>query len=224
VTARVIAVTALVCGASFAASPAPAQSVSQPGRFEIAIGSRWTGGQTFGGGDANETTSSGTAFRIFTASTTLAGAPSIDTRVGMRITRRLELQAAGSYGSPQLRVNVSNDVENAVVVTPSERVQQFTVRGGVLWYLSQLTRPRFAPFVAAEAGYLREVHEAHTLIEGGRLVEIGGGLKYLVGSFGRFKAIGARVDARAVLRSKGVAFDDSLHTAPSVDVSVYLRF
>jgi hypothetical protein len=224
VTVREIVVAVLVCVAALRADPARGQSVSRAGRFEIAIGPRWTGGQTLGSGDANETTSGGMGFRIFTASTTLAGAPSVDARLGMRITRQLEAQASGSYGSPQLRVNVSNDVENAAAVVPAARVQQFTVRGGVLWYLSRLARPRLAPFAAADAGYLREVHEGHTLVETGRLIEIGGGVKCLVGSYGRFKAIGARFDARAVLRSKGVAFDDSLHAAPSLDVSVYLRF
>ena len=45
-------------------------------------------------------------------------------------------------------------------VTSTERLQQFTVRGGAVWSLLRLDRWGIAPFVTAEAGYLRELHEA----------------------------------------------------------------
>jgi hypothetical protein len=217
---------AAACLLALRAEPARAQSAVQPGRIEIAVGARRTGGLSIAAGDATETTPSGTAFRLFTASTTLASATSFEARVGVRITRRLEAQLSGGYGTPQLRISVSNDIENGAAVTSTERLQQFTVRGGAVWSLSPLGRWGFAPFVTAEAGYLRELHEANTLVQSGRVFEIGGGAKYPFTSNGRrrFKQIGARLDARAVLRANGAAFDHSLHVAPAVGASLYLRF
>lgn len=223
---RECVVAAASCLLVCCADPVRAQSAGQPGRTEIAIGPRWTGGLSLAAGDATETTSSGAAFRVFTSSTTLASATSLEARLGVRISRRLDAQVSGSYGTPELRVSVSNDVENGAAVTSTERVQQFTMRGGAVWSLLPLGRWGFAPFVTAEAGYLRELHDAHTLVQSGRVFEIGGGAKYPFASNRRrrFKEIGARIDARAVLRSKGAVFDDRLHAAPAVGASLYLRF
>jgi hypothetical protein len=221
---RIVAAAAIVLG--FSIDCARAQSADRPGRFEIAAGPRWTGGVSLPAGEAHETTSSGTAFRLFTASTTLASATSFDARFGVRITRRLEAQVSGSYGEPTLRISVSDDVENAAPITSTERMQQFTVRGGASWTLPRFGRPGLAPFLAAGAGYLRELHAARALVQTGRVFEIGGGATYPFRSnnSGRFKELGARVDARAVLRSKGALFDDALHTTPALGVVLYVRF
>jgi len=202
---------------------ARAQTAARPGRFEFAAGPRWTGGLSLAAGDASETTSTGTAFRLFTTSTTLAGATSLDARFGVRIARRLEAQVSGSFGEPTLRISVSSDVEGAAPITATERIQQFAVRGGVSWSLPGPRRFRFAPFLAAEAGYLRELHEAHTLVQAGRVFEFGGGASYPFTSQGS-KEVGARLDARAVLRSRGVVLDDDLHVAPALGAGLYLRF
>jgi hypothetical protein len=226
VTRGRVAIAAAAWLLAFKAEPARAQSAVQPGRIEVAVGARRSGGLSIAAGDANETTSSGTTFRLFTASTTLASATSFEARVGVRITRRLEAQLSGGYGTPQLRISVSNDIENGAAVTSTERLQQFTVRGGAVWSLSPLGRWGFAPFVAADAGYLRELHEANTLVQSGRMFEIGGGATYPLTSnrSRRLKQIGVRFDARAVLRANGAAFDDSLHVAPALGASLYFRF
>lgn len=219
--ARAIVATVIVLTAG--SHSARAQSADRPGRFEFAAGPRWTGGLSLAAGDANETTSTGTAFRLFTSSTTLASATSLDARFGVRIARRLDAQVSGSYGKPALRISASNDVEGAAPITATERIQQFTVRGAVSWSLPGPRRFGFAPFLAAEAGYLRELHEANTLVQEGRVFEFGGGASYPFTSQGS-KEIGARLDARAVLRSKGVALDDDLHVAPALGAGLYLRF
>ena len=201
---------------------ARAQSAG-PGRFEFAAGPRWTGGLSLAAGDASETTSSGSAFRLFTTSTTLASATSFDARFGVRIAPRLQAQVSGDYGTPTLRINAGNDVEGAASITATERIQQFVVRGGVSWLLPRPRRFGFAPFLTAEAGYLRELHDAQTLVQTGRVIEIGGGATYPFKSNGS-KEVGARIDARAVLRSKGAVLDDDVHVTPALSAGVYLRF
>jgi hypothetical protein len=202
---------------------ARAQSAARPGRFELAAGPRWTGGVSLAAGDASETTSGGTPFRLFTTSTTLANATSFDARFGVRIARRLHAQVSGGYGTPTLRISAANDVEGAASIIATERIQQFAIRGGVSWALPTAPRFGFAPFLAAEAGYLRELHDAQTLVQTGRVFEIGGGATYPFRSTGR-REVGARIDARAVLRSKGVVLDDDLHVIPALSAGLYLRF
>jgi len=41
---------------------------------------------------------------------------------------------------------------------------------------------------------------------------------------GLVNAMGLRVDARAVVRTKGVAFDDGGHASPAVGASAFVRF
>jgi len=207
----------------FAAEIAHAQPAAA-GRMQISVGPRWTGGSSLSRGDANETTSSGSEFRLFTASTTLARATSVDARFGYAVSHRLRALVSGSYGKPALRISVSNDAENAAPITATERIQQFVVRGGAAWAV--LEASRFAPFVAAEIGYLRELHSEQTLVQTGRVVEFGGGATYPLVSrrSGRFKYVGARVDARAVMRSKGAALDGGVRVAPAVGVGLSVGF
>jgi hypothetical protein len=91
-----------------------------------------------------------------------------------------------------------------------------------LWYLSE--GGRLAPFVEAGAGYLRLLHDERTLVETGRTYEAGGGIKYAFrAATAGVKAIGLRIDARAVARTKAGIFDDP-RISPAGGASIYLRF
>ncbi len=41
---------------------------------------------------------------------------------------------------------------------------------------------------------------------------------------GFFNAFGVRADVRALVRTKGVAFDDGGHASPAAGVSAFVRF
>jgi hypothetical protein len=96
---------------------------------------------------------------------------------------------------------------------------------GAVWYLPFRTS-RLSPFVRGGAGYLRQVHEERTLVETGQYYDVGGGVKWLAvaRTSGLVNAVGARVDVRAMVRRKGIAFDDGGHTSPAVGVSAFVRF
>jgi len=210
------------------ASAAFAQSADPPRpRFELGIGALWIGRQPLGTKAATETTGAGGSTALFNTSSDLASAAGIDGRIGVRVTRSVVAEAEASYLKPQLRITISGDVEGAAAVTATETVQQVTIGGGVLWYLTNRawTR-RFAPFVMAGGGYLRQLHDQATLVETGRFYQFGGGATYLLASSRHFhtKGIGARVDVRALIRSKGVAFDGGAKTSPAVGVSAFVRF
>jgi hypothetical protein len=211
-----------------ACSSALAQSAAPPAwRVDGGVGVLWIGRQALGDTAATETTASGGKAALFTSSSELAAAAGMDGRVGVRLTRSLVAEAEVSYLKPQLRIAISGDSEGAAPVTATETVQQFTLGGGVRWYLpGRVWSPRFAPFATAGGGYLRQLHEQATLVDTGRYYQVGGGVSALIARGGRFhtKGFGARFDARAVIRSKGVAFDGGSKTSPAAGVAIFVRF
>jgi hypothetical protein len=222
VTRAHIAAIAVLLALTADASPLLAQDSASGGALEISVGGVWMGRAKLAGGDANETTSTGNPFRLFTTSSMVSSIAGVEGRVGVRISRRLELQGSGSYVAPDLRVDVSGDVENAPAITAAERIQQYTFGGGVLLYLS--TGGKLASFFEVDAAYLRLLHEDRTLVDTGRAYGAGLGFKYAfhTGSSG-VKAAGVRLDARAVARSKATIFD-KMRISPAAGVSLYVRF
>lgn len=215
---------ATVAGLVAAAAPVRAQA-AEFGRLELGVGGIWLGGFTLGSANATETSATLQSVPIFTAASSVGGAPAAEARVGWRFTRALSVEANASLARPELRVALSNDVENAPSVTVAERVQQFAVGAALAWHLP-VGSPRVAPFVSAGGGYLRELHENATLLQTGRYYRVGGGVDLLLAAraAGRPRALGVRVDARAIVRVNGVAFDDAAHVAPAGGASFFIRF
>jgi hypothetical protein len=221
---------ALVIVSTLDVPAARAQSLAalQPGRFEVALGSQWIGHQGLGSNNANETTSAGGSQKLFSTSSDLVGAAGLEGRIGVRLRRSLEAEVEASYAKPPLRITISSDFESAAPVTASETIQQFTFGAGVVWYLPSRARrtTRLAPFLTAGGGYLRQLHESATLLETGHFYQFGGGMKYLLASrpTRQLKGVGVRVDVRALVRSKGIAFDAGHYTSPVIGASLFVRF
>jgi hypothetical protein len=221
--------TVAIALAALAAAAAPA--LAQPAdpaasRFEVGIGALWIGRAPLGDKAATETTATGAAATLFTTSSELANAGGITARAGVRITRALRLEGNASYSRPELRIALGADTEGAAPTTAVESVEQYLIGGDVLWFLPSQRRPRIQPFVLGGLGYLRQLHEAATLVETGHYYDVGGGVSFLLAT-GRHlhtNGAGVRVDARAVVRSRGVAFDGGSRTSPAVGVSAFVRF
>ena len=207
---------------------ASAQAADPPGRLELAIGAVWSGRVPLGARDANETTGSGGTFRLFSSSTELGSVSGLEGHIGLRVVSRLEAEASGSYGKPDMRTRVDSDFETSnAPLTITDKVQQFTIGGAALWYprVPRLSG-RARAFVRAGAGYLRQLENDGALIVTGRTYDVGGGMKLALTSrqAGWLKGIGARLDARAIVQQKGVIFDNRTHVSPAVGASVYVRF
>jgi hypothetical protein len=204
------------------AGTARAQS-SGPGTIEIAAGPVVTSRVTLSSADATETTPTGGSFTLFTTSTTLARSTGVDVHLGVRLTPHLEAIGGLTYGTPRLRIAASGDAENAASVTASERLQQAVITGGLLVYLRSFTaESRIVPFVSAEAGYDRVLHEERTFLQQSRAYIVGGGVKYVIHRGGGIKRIGVRADARAVAQSRGLF--DQTRVSPSAGASLFMRF
>jgi hypothetical protein len=207
---------------------ARAASAQQPvdvGRLELSAGVVWGGGLDLGSAAATETSPAGQPVPIFATSTTLGALAAFEGRIGWRFSRSFTAEADATVGQHDLRIALSNDVEGAPAATVSERVDQFTIGGALLWH-APLGSPRLRPFAAAGGGYLRALHENATLAQTGHYYQFGGGVDVLLASRGtaRLKAVGVRVDARALVRINGVAFDAAARTAPAAAASLFVRF
>ena len=221
--AIVLSILSVGYGRAVAAQPLPAG----PGRVEVSLGALWIGQLALGSNDANETTPTGGNLKIFTTSTDLGSAAGLEARVAVRLLQSLEAEVEGSYSTPRLKVTIGSDIENAPGVTATESVQQFTIGAGVVWYVPfHLASSRLAPFVSGGGGHLRQVHEERTSVETGQYYHVGGGVTWLLFARprGLINAVGLRVDARAVVRLKGVAFDEGGHASPAVGASAFVRF
>jgi len=210
--------------------PAFAQSSSAGvGRFEISAGIIRVGQASFGGRDAEETAGTGTGrFRLFSSSTELTAVSGFGARFGATLIRSLDAEIAGTYGTSDLRTRIEADSETSnapiVVMVP---VQQFTIGGAAVWYPGVPragSRTRF--FVKGGAGLERHLEDRGRRVVEGRMVEVGGGVKYMFASRsrGRWRGLGARLDALALVHAGAVAVDDRAHVSPAVGASVYLKF
>lgn len=210
------------------ASLASAQTTlpAEPGRLDLTIGLAWIGRVDVGSRDANETTGTGEAFHLFSSSTTLASAAGLEGHLGFRVVPRLEVEASASYAKPRLETQVNGDFETSnAPLTVSDTIQQFTIGGAALWYV-RLPRLGTRVFLRGGAGYLRELENGGTLVVTGRTYDAGAGMKFALASrrTGWWKGIGVRVDARAVVRQKGVTLDGRAHTSPAVGAALFVRF
>jgi len=209
----------------------PAAAAAQPsdplpGRLELALGGRWTGGLAFGEAEALETRASGGSFALFATDTELAASTAAEARLGVRLFRTVQIEASAAYASSDLRTRVSSDVEGIPDVTASESLMQFAFEGALLAHLDRwrLGR-RTVPFVSAGGGFVRQLHEGRTLVDVAGTYHVGAGVRYPLATRGaaRVKAIGVRAEVRAVVRIGGAAFDNRARVAPALGASLFLR-
>jgi hypothetical protein len=200
----------------------------------VGLGGRWFGRTSLGEADANATTADGGTFRLFSTQSELAPMFALEGRLGVRVSQTLQVEASVSYGTSDLRTDVTLDVEGAADTTVSESVRQIALEGSIVAELSRWRMgDRTTPFVSGGAGYLRQLHERGTLAETGVIYHGGGGINILLrrprppapGTRGPLaKSIGVRADVGAVLRTGGVALTDGIHVSPAAGSSLFFRF
>jgi hypothetical protein len=190
------------------ASPARAQSAGTlPGRIEVAVGLGLVGGAALGGDDANLRAADGSDFRLFGAESRFGGAPALEARAGLALTRRYAMEVRFALSHPELMTSISADVEGAPDIELTERIDQYVVDAAILVRLDRVRIGPVVPFASAGAGYLRQLHEGLTLVEEGTVYHVGGGVKHRFVSRARglLKAVGLRGDVRVYLLAGGIA-------------------
>lgn len=210
-----------------AAAPAGAQSDPPLRRLQLAAGIGVLGGATLGTADATlRSSTSSDPYRVFTTSTRLAGAPVLDLRAAIDLSRRFAVEAHALFGHPELRTEATGDVENAPAIVAVERLDHYLIDGGIVVKLDELRVKDWQPFAAAGAGYLRQLHEGLTLTEEGRVFYVGGGARrtLFVRTRGFVRGLGARGDVRLNVLSGGITVDDTARRHLSASGSIFVVF
>ena len=209
------------------ASSAAAQTDPPLHRLQLAAGIGFLSGASVGDADADLRSSTGNdPYRVFATSSQLAGATILDLRAGFDLTTRFGLEAHALYGHPELRTEVTADVENAPSVTAVERLDHYLIDGGLVVRFDEFRVGGWQPFAAGGAGYLRQLHEGLTVTEEGHLFYVGGGARrtLLTRPSGLLRAVGARVDLRLNILSDGITVDDNARNHVSASASVFVSF
>jgi hypothetical protein len=223
---RLVGAALVVCLGVSAKSMAQPAGDRQP-RLAVSVGAQWLGPTTIGGVDATETANGpgGGTRRLFATRSELEGGVGVSGSLDLRLTGALWAEASVRYHSAKLSTDVTEDVEGANG-TATESLQQFQLEGGVLLVPDSWALGRVQFYAGGGAGYLRQLHSGQTLAEEGQSFYTGAGvIVWLPQRPGRaFRAVGLRLDPRAVFLRDGVLFDDRVHVAPALTASLFLRF
>jgi hypothetical protein len=202
----------LVCCPSAALAQATNPSF-RPKRLTVSVGGAFDGGYPIGDVTANlrrNTTGTPPPFPLLRAESKIERASGVDLRIGVAVTRSLELEVGGSYATPQLGVTISQDDELGEGASASERIEQYAVDVSGVYLIPRLAvASRLRPYVVAGGGYLRQLHEGRLKVETGGTFQVGGGLRYWWrGGRPNQRSLGARAEVRYVRRSGGIEFEE----------------
>jgi hypothetical protein len=223
--------TLAAMGVLVAAATAGAQTAADRPvhRVEASIGALWLGGAELGSNDAElrQNAIPTTDFRLFGADTRIQAAPGFDGRVAFWLMRSLAIEAGFVRTVPEVRTRVTDDAEDAEDLTLAEDLDQYFIEAAAVLLLDAFSiGSRTVPFVSGGAGYLRQLHEGRTLVEGGQVYQIGGGIRHWlrVRERGWLRAAGVRVDARLYMLVNGFAFEDGARRHGTVSGSFFVTF
>jgi hypothetical protein len=224
---RALGATMLVCSGAAAPLLAASPGVSGPaGRVELGAGLLCTGAIALGSQSASERSPGGAPFALFQTSTDLASAAGAEARIGVALTRVLQVEVTGSFMRPEMQTAVRADAEGAPPVVATGQTTQVTLEGGLVVQLARLQIGRHAvPFLSGGAGYLRQVHRTNGDAQNGSTYRAGIGVKWWRNSpaHARLKAFGLSAEGRVVARHGGVALDGATHLSPGFSASVFVR-
>ncbi len=207
----------------------PAVADAQPAResrLEFGSGVNWFGAATFADVDAKEATPAGGRRTVFRSRSALEASAGLVARIGVRLTSWAHMESALAFNPTHLVTRISGDVEQAASVAATETVTQYLIEGGLVARLSRWKAGRSEPFVAAGAGYLRQLNEGQTFVQTGRSYYVGGGTHYVLrrGGAGGIRSAGIRADVRATILQDGVALDRARHVIPTAGAVIFVRF
>lgn len=216
---------AFVLAVSAQTKPAAPRVPSGP-RFDVSIGAGVLGGTILADGDADLRGRGGQPFELFSTSTRIAPSVPIEGRLTFLLGSRYSLELRGAWARPELRTEISDDVEGAAPQVVAERVNLYALDAGVLVAFRPLRPRAFMPFISGGAGYVATVHEGLTLLEHGVVYRGGGGFKYpmAIRPQGRLKGYGLRADAGIAVMTGGVASGAGAARQVAASVSLYLTF
>jgi len=210
------------------ATPAVAQTAQAPSRgtWEVGGGVVYVGGYSLGESAAELTPNTGTqgSFDLFTTSNDVKSAFGIQARIGYFFTPSVAVEGGARLSWPVFESRITGDFEDAVDTTAEETLSQYLFDASLVFHFNNATFSggQAVPFVAAGAGYLRELHEEDTLVEEGVEYHAAGGIKWWFGSARRRLAL--RAEAGFSIRDGGFDFDEGARIVPVAGASIVWLF
>jgi hypothetical protein len=209
---------------------APPAASAQP-RLDVSVSGAWWDGYDLGMRRAAITgpqIPTGSPVTLFDSDVAILAGPGAEVRLGWRVFRGVYAEATGGLGVNDVEARIHGDIEQAPAITVSSTLTQITVEGGGLVEVATLSLPagRLVPFVTGGGGYLRQVHEGRVLIETGRTIYAGAGLKWRSAAArprGLRQRLLVRGDVRVVSRTAGVDTEDERRTYITVSAGAGLQ-
>lgn len=208
---HVVAALTLVAAIASDAGAQAVRSSARPSRFIVAAGLVADGGYGIGKRTADLRSSGGAAapFVLFHSDGRFEHMLGFDARLGYALSRTIGVEVSGTFGAPELSVAITQDAESGANATVSETTSQYTVDvGGTVQLPWRSGGGRIGSYAIGGAGYLRQLHDDHLLLETGHTIFGGGGLLYSFGGATRRHPRGLRGEVRYVYRAGGIDFED----------------
>jgi hypothetical protein len=200
-----------ILGLIVVSSPATAQERNLPRAhaFEVTVGLMREAAADLGTSEATLTTPAGAPLALFKTSTRLEAASSIALRAAYNLSRMFAVEAGFSRTRPELRIQVSNDLESTPPSPISSRAYWLYHFDGtfVVHFPNVLPRARLTPYVFAGAGHTRQLAGGSVLLETGATFQAGTGAKYFFASRPSGFLRGAGVRGEAQWRRTGPGLD-----------------
>ena len=219
-----VLLAAVLCASSVPAAAQTARRAVRLPSFELGGGVTWAGSFTGPSRAAeltrNEQASGG--FDLFRFSSEVTNGPGAGAWIGYHVTRMIALEGAFRYSKPELAYRLTGDLENAPDATATETLERYAFTGSLVLHLRRVDGRRFVPFVAAGAGYIRDLHELRELVETGREYHAVGGVKYWFGAGHR--RLGLRAQAGVTMSDGGFDFREDPRTVPTAAVGLLYLF
>ena len=216
---RGIVLLCLALEAGSAAVLAQSADPSTTGRFEAGAAAGWWGGYDLG------TLSTAR----FDAEAAIDGGPAVTGRFGWRIWRTVTVEGGGTFTRASLQSTLHSNVDPSLNGSQETPFHQLAGEVGVRLPLRRMAmrEGRLVPFVTGGGGYLRQTYEDGVLLETGRLLYGGGGLRYGPASARPdrfFKHVGMRADARFVVRTRGIDVEEKSRLFLTLTAGIFVAF
>jgi hypothetical protein len=214
--------SAAAAGLLLAAGPARAQGPTN-GSWEFTAGAGYVGGFDAGSRAAELTPNSGPSgsVTLFETESRVRPAGGLLAKIGIFITPAFALEGGLRYTRPTYEVQITDDFEDAEDQTSEETLSQYLFDVSAVWHFRGSGGSRTTPFVYGGGGYLRELHEGDALVEDGLEFHAGGGVKWWLGSAGRW---GFRADAGISIRDGGFDPEEKRRLVPQASGSLIWVF
>ncbi|MCC7008573.1 MAG: hypothetical protein IT184_07125 [Acidobacteria bacterium] len=194
-----------VCARAAGAQPV-IRSASAGHRVEVSVGAALGGPAPLGTSSADLVRPNGEPLSVFRTDVRFGLGAGGEAGVAAFLSRRVGVEASGSWLRQQIRTTISDDYEGAAPVTLTQPMYRLAVEGALVVMLAQ--DPKSGVFLRAGGGWMQEMTDGATLAETGATAAAGLGMKYWWRDrpVGRGARIGLRVEARLLARTRGLTF------------------